>query len=583
MKKLRLMPASLRGRIVTSTLGAVLLSLTLCVAVLLLLIANVMGSYLQNEVDFAMREICANLNAKTVFLEDALLSLRENEALMTALHNGGLEEGEASWTEAAFRRVVSVYSSKNTDLTQTPFLEAAWLFDREGRLNRTTYTEYLSEEQQLLDAHYTTLNAAFTASGLDGTVYTGDGGMEVAYVVYDQQMRPVGNIIFTLHREAVEALMEKSVQYRDGFWFLFDKAGKTVLTGGQFPLNGAQAQELAVSGRLSPWEYTSGGVRCRVYTQRMSMGLGAAVGVPSDQLSTLLFDSVKIYLLVPAMLMAALGGVLFVVMMRLTRPLVQVADSLRRVAGQDFSVRLPQYGSIEFDAISDTFNSMTDTINRLINDVYEKKLLAMESEMRFLQSQMNPHFMYNVLNTIALRAKLDGNEEISRMASNFSGLTQARLYHQNDEKLTVEEELQLVRFYLDLQKDRFEDKLSYHIHVEEGVDRCRLPKLAMEFIVENAVVHGIEPKPGPGKVYVDVSRDGKDLVICIEDDGVGFDEKTAAERKPGHNHVALDNVRKMIRLNYGAPYGVTVQSRPGVGTIAVIRIPADEEGVEEHV
>ncbi len=144
--------------------------------------------------------------------------------------------------------------------------------------------------------------------------------------------------------------------------------------------------------------------------------------------------------------------------------------------------------------MSQAFNAMTDTIDHLINDVYEKKLIAMDSELRFLQSQVNPHFMYNVLCSIALMAQMDGNTDIQKMASNFAGLTQARLSSGGDIKIPLAQELQYAKFYIELQQMRFGNKISYQVSVsDEALLSCLVPKLTLEMLVENAVGHGIEP------------------------------------------------------------------------------------------
>lgn len=240
--------------------------------------------------------------------------------------------------------------------------------------------------------------------------------------------------------------------------------------------------------------------------------------------------------------------------------------------------------------MSQAFNAMTDTIDHLINDVYEKKLVAMDSELRFLQSQVNPHFMYNVLCSIALMAQMDGNTDIQKMASNFAGLTQARLSSGGDIKIPLAQELQYAKFYIELQQMRFGNKISYQVSVsDETLLSCLVPKLTLEMLVENAVGHGIEPKEGPGTVRVSVgcSENGA-LELVVTDDGVGFAGQNGEIRLPldlpavgsRHNRVALNTVYQMLKHLYGPEYGIRITSFENSGTKVTILLPKEDS---QHV
>ena len=204
--------------------------------------------------------------------------------------------------------------------------------------------------------------------------------------------------------------------------------------------------------------------------------------------------------------------------------------------------------------------------------------------MKFLQTQMNPHFMFNVLNTIALQAQLDGNQEVYRMISSFSQLIQAKIYRDKSEKVKICQELEYVNYYLYLQNYRYGDRLQYEIHIQDKkLTDYYIPKLCIQLIVENAVVHGIEPKIGKGLVRVDIYEDKETLCIDTEDNGVGFEQSgeilLPLEPRTGdksHNHVGLNNVHHIIRLMYGENYGIRVFSTPGKGSKICIRIPFDD-------
>ena len=320
------------------------------------------------------------------------------------------------------------------------------------------------------------------------------------------------------------------------------------------------------------------------------MGLHCAVGVPSVQILRLLYQVAAPYVIACVLLLLAVAAVMFFAVMRRLRPLQEMTLQLQQVAQQNFSVKLPQYDCQEFSTMSQTFNAMTDTIDHLINDVYEKKLIAMDSELRFLQSQVNPHFMYNVLCSIALMAQMDGNTDIQKMASNFAGLTQARLSSGGDIKIPLAQELQYAKFYIELQQMRFGNKISYQVSVsDEALLSCLVPKLTLEMLVENAVGHGIEPKEGPGTVRVCVGcTENGALELVVTDDGVGFAGQNGQIQLPldlpaagsRHNRVALNTVYQMLKHLYGPEYGIRITSFENSGTKVTILLPKEDS---QHV
>ena len=205
-------------------------------------------------------------------------------------------------------------------------------------------------------------------------------------------------------------------------------------------------------------------------------------------------------------------------------------------------------------------------------------------ELKFLQTQMNPHFMFNVLNALALQAKIDGNDELSGKISVFSQLIQAKIYRSETEKVQIRQEMEYVRYYLEIQKFRYGDSLTYSVQVEEGVEECYIPKLCIQLVAENAVVHGLEPKMGGGRVDITAGqRDGK-IQITVTDNGVGFgiDGEVSLPLKTesgdkSHNHVGLNNADSIIKLMYGKEYGIRIYSTAGEGTKVTITIPLDRQ------
>jgi two-component system sensor histidine kinase YesM len=568
---------SLRGQLIWLSVSSVLVTLLISLLILVLLISNVMGPFVNREAEFAMQTVSRSLSTKTQLLEDILLRICKSPQMT----------GEASDARGEqFRSLVDIYSDKNIVAPGLPFVEMAYFMDMRGSFDVVSYHEQLSSEQLRLNEDNLARYRAFQESGTDVQCTASEPYLYIIFTVYDRWADPFGTVIFVVNQSAVTSIMGKLSDYQDAFWYLFDKDGAVILSESALHLNTEEQRELADTGHDACYTRKLGGSRYLLFSEASGMGLRCAVGVPSVQILRLLYQVAAPYVIACVLLLLAVAAVMFFAVMRRLRPLQEMTLQLRQVAQQNFSVKLPQYDCQEFSTMSQAFNAMTDTIDHLINDVYEKKLVTQESELRFLQSQINPHFMYNVLCSIALMAQMDGNADIQKMASNFAGLTQARLSGGGDVKIPLAQELQYAKFYIELQQMRFGEKISYQVSVsDEELLTCLVPKLIIEMLVENAVGHGIEPKDGSGTVHVSAGyAENGAIELVVADDGVGFEGQNGEIPLPldlpvsgnRHNRVALNTVYKIMQHLYGPAYGIHIISYEQIGTTVTIHLPREE-------
>ena len=225
-------------------------------------------------------------------------------------------------------------------------------------------------------------------------------------------------------------------------------------------------------------------------------------------------------------------------------------------------------------------NDMVQRIASLIDSEYKSKLLQNQAELKMLQAQINPHFLYNTLNVIYWKAQIAHQSDIARMAIALSDLLRVSI-DGNVEFLTVKEEMRNVDDYLFIQRMRYQDKVSLSIDVPDQYASCLIPKLVIQPVVENAFVHGLEPKTGHGSITIAVRDEGESLVFTVVDDGVGMDAETVTmllvEQK-GKGFQGLLNVQRRLQLSYGPGYGVSIRSALGKGTTVEIRIHKEEGG-----
>ena len=269
-------------------------------------------------------------------------------------------------------------------------------------------------------------------------------------------------------------------------------------------------------------------------------------------------------------------------------PIKRLSRAMGQVQKGDFTVRVSNKRKDEIGELTESFNYMLEEINTLIRQVYQEKIAQKNAEVQALQAQINPHFLYNTLDSVNWML-IDREEyDISDIILSLAGLMR---YSIEDEHAFVplEKEIGYVQCYLKIQKNRLEERLEYSLEVEENLAAVQVPKLILQPIVENAITHGIEPRNRKGNISITIKGVGDDMIISVEDNGIGMtlsqlshirDELPDIE-KEGHTGIGIRNVDRRIRLHYGDPYGIVIESIYGKGTIVSLRIPKEHRPVTE--
>jgi len=309
------------------------------------------------------------------------------------------------------------------------------------------------------------------------------------------------------------------------------------------------------------------------------------VTVPKSSLYENISNGMQIYIIILVLISIIFITITILISLKLTSFLKDLNYCFNELKQRNYGIEMPPYRYDEFNNLRIAFNTMAGEIKYLIQEVYEKELMQKENEIKYLQSQINPHFLFNVLLTISTKARLNKDETVYRMVDALSELLRAGINANNGvTKIKVREELKYINLYLYLQKIRFEDKLNYEIEIEdERIYDMQIPKLSVEPIVENAVIHGLEPIIGTGLLTIRARIINDDLIFQIIDNGSGFDvEKIFVQQNPGdtldnssHSRIGLVNTNNRIKLIYGDKYGIFIKSERDKGTEVTIRFPAD--------
>lgn len=265
----------------------------------------------------------------------------------------------------------------------------------------------------------------------------------------------------------------------------------------------------------------------------------------------------------------------------LTNPIFKLKRLMKQAESGDLTVRFNFEHNDEIGELGQSFNHMIARIDQLIQMVYVEQENKRTAEMKSLQEQIKPHFLYNTLDTISWMARDYDAEDIVRLVDALTNMFRIGLSHGKD-IITVKEEITHVSNYLYIQKIRYKDKLNYVIHVDESLYAIEVPKLILQPLVENAIYHGVKAKRGGGTITITGVPEGENLVFTVQDDGAGMlQEKVEELNRRMSERSVLDEkksfglfyIRERIQLCYGKGYGVHVESTLGEGTRVTITLP----------
>lgn len=268
----------------------------------------------------------------------------------------------------------------------------------------------------------------------------------------------------------------------------------------------------------------------------------------------------------------------FLLSSMISKPIIKLTQNVKLAQTGDYSTHNDYKSKDEVGVLSHNFNEMLKSTHHLIRVVYEKELMNQRAELELLRFQINPHFLYNTLETINWSARCNGLEEIGIMAKALGDLMR-RALDAND-FIQFRQELEDINNYLLIQKYRYGDKIQYQNDIDTKILDAIVPKFILQPIVENSIIHGIEPKLTSCHIIVTGELDYDDIVLTVEDDGVGIPQNVLENllidmdgETHKHKSIGIKNVHKRLQFIYGVNYGLSISSELGKTTKVVIKIP----------
>lgn len=262
---------------------------------------------------------------------------------------------------------------------------------------------------------------------------------------------------------------------------------------------------------------------------------------------------------------------------RITDPIAALAEKSQKMGEGNFAVEPIATRSAEIHLLDKGFDEMAQRINSLMDRQIADQKYLHRTELELLQAQINPHFLYNTLDSIVILAENHRDEEVVEMVTSLSVFFRNSLSKGRD-IITLRAERDQVTSYLKIQQIRYSDILSYNINIPDDLLDCMVPKLVLQPLVENAIYHGTKNRRGIGQVTIVGERRGDDILLRVADDGVGMTQEQLNALQAGvyqdrHTGLGLVNVHKRIKLYCGEEYGLSFESTPGKGTTVSILLP----------
>lgn len=294
----------------------------------------------------------------------------------------------------------------------------------------------------------------------------------------------------------------------------------------------------------------------------------------------------RMILIISILLAIILVSVVFfakIIVRNITEPISELCDVAAAAGEGDFAIRSSGDNSIEeIQTLNNSVNQMIEKIGQLVDDIRVEEINLRATELRLLQEQINPHFLYNTLDNIIWLAESGENDQVVNMVSSLSSFFRTTLSKGRD-YITVAEEKEHIESYLAIQKFRYRDILSYDIDFDNEILENTILKLTLQPIVENALYHGIKNKRGMGHINIVGKMKGEDIEFVVSDDGIGMTEDEVRRLKGiisgaiqddrDNGGFGLFNVNQRLELNYGEEYGLNIESTYKVGTSIAVRIP----------
>ena len=372
-----------------------------------------------------------------------------------------------------------------------------------------------------------------------------------------------------------------------GYCFLMDESGILYHPQQQLIYSQLKSEDTDTLANLPDGTYSESNVIYVLQTVEGSPWRVVGVSYVDELVTSNLWENFWLLALAAvAILLAALVSSI-VISRALSRPLKGLSRAMRQFEkNADTFTYAPVGGAREVQELSESFGHMVVKIQHLMETVRREEINLRKTELKALQAQINPHFLYNTLDSIAWMCEQGRNDEAVQMVNALAQLFRISI-SRGHELIPIRSELRHAESYLKIQKHRYKNQFSYRFDVDESCLDFLCNKITLQPIIENAIYHGINGLVDEGEIVITLRADGSDVVFTVADNGVGMEEEQIQailrKERSDHTGIGIKNVNDRLKIYFGEGYGITIDSEPDVGTTVTIRMPqVREEGEYEN-
>lgn len=313
------------------------------------------------------------------------------------------------------------------------------------------------------------------------------------------------------------------------------------------------------------------------------------VGVSfNDEITQAVKSQVVVGLIFALFFSAFMSAIIYFLLSRtVTRPVRRLVASMQKFEKQaeTFEYKADMSNVAEFQTLSTSFEHMVLMIQSLVEKVHNEEIVLRKTELKALQAQINPHFLYNTLDSIQWMCEQDNSKDAVKMVGALAKLFRISISHGN-EFIAISDELKHAESYLIIQSYRYKNQFTYSFDVDKSVLDCMCNKITIQPFIENAIYHGLDRMVDEGEIKIIIERRGKDIAIIVKDNGLGMtEEQCKAVLQKGRSDskgIGVKNVDDRLKTYFGEEYGITIDSELDVGTTVTIKIPKIEKGHENE-
>ncbi|MBC7958841.1 MAG: sensor histidine kinase [Vallitaleaceae bacterium] len=479
--------------------------------------------------------------------------------------------------------VKDVLKTIDTTIASDPFIKSVILVSKDGRilsnesdLNMSMSNDMMKEQWYVSAIHSGSMPVLTSARMQKFSMDKENWVISISREIAGSNGENVGVLLIDIEYKVIEDYLSDLDLGEAGFGFIINDKSEVVYHEDPSYFEDAEKQQKLQSIVASKMGYDSD-ANTLTHTYHLKNADWTLVGVASqDGLSIIKRQLLETFLLVGFLLLvvAAFSVVWFAG--RITAPIQKLEKAMQEIENGLSEITVDEKGCYEAQSLAKHFNDMMQKIMKLMQEISEKEKYLRSSEISALHSQINPHFLYNTLDTIVWMAEFNNSEKVIEITKALARFFRLSLSGGN-ELTTVANELDHVRQYLFIQKERYGENLSYDIDCEEEISALQIPKILLQPIVENALYHGIRGLSRPGHIEVLAKSENEKLLLLVKDNGTGFDlnklDITASEKTIKLGGVGIKNVDQRIKLYYGESYGIYIDSTVGSGTTVTLQLP----------